>query len=234
MKLKQIRNTTLLVIYAGKKFLIDPTFELPVPVEELLDVDAVIITHMHSNYYHPCSLDLFPHHIKLFVQNEVEVETLERMGFTDVNLLKEHGTLFDGIWVIKTPATPSHELHSPDYSLEHETCGVILNHLHEKSLYIMGNTLISDPIDEILTDVSPDVIVANYGPIKHIDNRYLVMNKEKLLHILKSTIESRLLASYIKPSIKNLASEIALRDYSVESGYSDRLTMLTDGLTLDI
>lgn len=73
MKLTQIRNATLLLEYAGKKFLIDPMLaekeawpgfagnarthlrnpmvDLPVPLDELLAVDAVIITHTHADHW---------------------------------------------------------------------------------------------------------------------------------------------------------------------------------------
>ena len=69
MKIRQIRNATLIVNCAGTRFLIDPMLsekgaippfpgayddttanplvDLPVAVEEILNVDAVILTHLH-------------------------------------------------------------------------------------------------------------------------------------------------------------------------------------------
>ena len=68
MKFKQIRNATLNIEYGRKKFLIDPwlaekgaipgfsgtindhvrnpTADLPVPISEIVNVDAVILTHV--------------------------------------------------------------------------------------------------------------------------------------------------------------------------------------------
>jgi L-ascorbate metabolism protein UlaG (beta-lactamase superfamily) len=73
MKITQVRNATLVVDYAGRKFLIDPmlgakgTFpgfagtlnshlsnplvDLPAPIGEIVDVDAVIVTHTHLDHW---------------------------------------------------------------------------------------------------------------------------------------------------------------------------------------
>ncbi|WP_052675952.1 MBL fold metallo-hydrolase [Paenibacillus sp. IHBB 10380] len=68
MKIRQIRNATMVLNYGNMTFLIDPflgakgvyppfpntsnqvnnpTAELPIPVEEIVQTDAVIVTHLH-------------------------------------------------------------------------------------------------------------------------------------------------------------------------------------------
>ncbi len=73
MKITQVRNATLLIHYAGIRFLIDPMLapkgaypgfegmanshlrnplvELPLPMVTLLEVDAVIVTHDHLDHW---------------------------------------------------------------------------------------------------------------------------------------------------------------------------------------
>ncbi|MFM1664487.1 MBL fold metallo-hydrolase [Aeromonas salmonicida] len=73
MQITQVRNATLLIDYAGTRFLIDPMLaskgtlpafagtanshlhnplvELPLPLAEILDVDAVIVTHDHLDHW---------------------------------------------------------------------------------------------------------------------------------------------------------------------------------------
>lgn len=72
MKITQIRNATQIIQYAGKTFLIDPllapkgsypgfagtaraeirnpTVELPCDLTTLLNVDALIVTHLHEDH----------------------------------------------------------------------------------------------------------------------------------------------------------------------------------------
>ena len=73
MQFMQIKNATLKLNYAGKKILIDPWLadkgaipgfggtindhirnpmaELPMPISEIIDVDAVILTHDHPDHW---------------------------------------------------------------------------------------------------------------------------------------------------------------------------------------
>ena len=80
MNITHIRNATQLITYAGKRFLIDPmlapqgaypgfpgtahaerrnpTVELPVDVNTLLDADAVIVTHTHDDHWDRAAAEL--------------------------------------------------------------------------------------------------------------------------------------------------------------------------------
>lgn len=73
MLIHQIRNATLIITYKDKKFLIDPWLmpkdympgfemavnanvrqprvELPLSIEKIVDVDAVILTHFHPDHW---------------------------------------------------------------------------------------------------------------------------------------------------------------------------------------
>lgn len=87
MNIKQIRNATLIIEYASKKFLIDPVFadkgtyppfpnslrqdennplvDLPVTIKELIDVDAVIVTHTHLDHIDDVAKERLPKDIKI-------------------------------------------------------------------------------------------------------------------------------------------------------------------------
>lgn len=68
MEIQLIRNATLLIYFGGKKILVDPmlskkgslkpvpftlnrvkipTVPLPVPLNEMINVDAILVTHIH-------------------------------------------------------------------------------------------------------------------------------------------------------------------------------------------
>jgi L-ascorbate metabolism protein UlaG (beta-lactamase superfamily) len=93
MKITQIRNATIVVEYANKKYLIDPmlaekgtyppfpgtirqdqnnpSVSLPTSVDDIIsEVDAVIVTHLHLDHFDEAAQRLLPKDIKMFVQNE--------------------------------------------------------------------------------------------------------------------------------------------------------------------
>lgn len=43
---------------------------LPVPVEDLVKVDAVIVTHLHSDHFDDAAMEALPRSLPIFAQNE--------------------------------------------------------------------------------------------------------------------------------------------------------------------
>src|SRR5690606_42123534 len=99
MNLHHIRNATLVVEYAGKTFLVDPFLAekgayppfpnsarqdqknplvgLPVSIEEIIDADAVIVTHLHLDHWDDTAKEALPKEIKLFTQNEEDEKQVQ-------------------------------------------------------------------------------------------------------------------------------------------------------------
>ena len=123
MKIHQIRNATLVITYNNIRFLIDPWFmpkesmpgfdsavhpevrqprcELPISVEEIIQVDAVILTHWHPDHIDEVALGALRKDIPFFVQNGTDDQIITQHGFTDVRILAETGTDFLGIRLFK-------------------------------------------------------------------------------------------------------------------------------------
>ena len=125
MNFQQIRNATAIITYAGSRFLIDPLFapkdyfdpipecftpdkrwplvELPMPEDEITrNLNAVIVTHSHIDHIDEFAAKTLPKALKIFVQDEYDKNFMRKFGFTDVEILKETGTVFNGITLYKT------------------------------------------------------------------------------------------------------------------------------------
>lgn len=159
MKIEQIRNATLIVAYANKRFLIDPFLaekgayppfpnsvrqdqnnplvELPKSIEEIIDVDAVIVTHLHLDHWDDTAKEELPKTIKLFVQNDEDGQILKAAGFTNIEVLTEQ-TTWEDIQLIKTEGE-----HGRGEILKFvgSVCGIVFKHESEKTLYIAGDTV---------------------------------------------------------------------------------------------
>ena len=112
MKIHQIRNATIIVTYNNKRFLIDPWLmpkdymagfdvglnsdvrqprcELPISVDKIVDVDAVILTHYHPDHWDEFAACAINKNIPFFVQSEIDKSIIENLGFRDVRVISEN------------------------------------------------------------------------------------------------------------------------------------------------
>src|SRR5687768_1583794 len=111
MEFRQLRNATIMIGYAGKRFLVDPMLaekggfpgfegtinshipnplvDLPAPMDEILDVDAVIVTHTHPDHWDEAAINLVPKDMLIFAQNEKDAAEIRGQGFRNVRALEE-------------------------------------------------------------------------------------------------------------------------------------------------
>lgn len=259
MKLKQIRNATMIITYAGKKFLIDPflaekgtypsfpmthnqhlsnpTVDLPVSMEEILDVDAVIVTHIHLDHFDPTAIEVIPKDMKMFAQSEDEANQMKEAGFTNIEILKEDGILFGEIKLIKTPAQHYSDESIVDIyrelNLTEKASGVIFNHSEEKSLYMMGDTVWYEELKTVLEKYTPDVIGINAGNAQFVGGKYILMSKEEFYEVSKAAPNAKLLATHMEAVNHAMLSRKELRAYAEEKGFSNRLSIPADGETCE-
>ena len=171
MKLTQIRNATLLLEYAGKKFLIDPMLaekeawpgfagnarphlrnpmvDLPVPLDELLAVDAVIITHTHADHWDEAAQQQVPKNMMIYSQNESDAALLRSQGFENVRMLQDENRFIDGLILYKTDGQHGSNALYADKAMGEilgDACGLVFTHPAEKNAvccwrYGVGQTL---------------------------------------------------------------------------------------------
>ena len=167
MKFQEIRSATAIVTFGGVRFLVDPWLgakesippipgspnpdlrcpvsDLPLPLDEILDVDAVIATHLHFDHFDETAMERIPKSMVVFVQDEIDEETLRAKGFQDVRILKYAGVEFQGVQLTKTDCLHGQPgnigLLYEKMNLRSSACGVVMRHpAEEKTLYLVGDT----------------------------------------------------------------------------------------------
>lgn len=251
MKIQQVRNATLVIEYAGRKFLVDPILaekgaqpgfegtanshlrnplvELPMPIEELLQVDAVIITHTHEDHWDEAAKRMIPKNLPVFVQNEADAEAIRTDGFTDIRVLTESSE-FDGIAMIKTPGQ-----HGSDAALAvigelmGQVCGVIFRHPDEKTLYLAGDTVWNHYVEETLAKYAPDVVIVNCGDAQVIGIGSIIMGTQDVYEVVKAVPEATIIASHMEAINHCVLSRNDLRQFADERGIADRVLVPEDG-----
>lgn len=253
MKIEQIRNATLRIQYAGKHFLVDPFLgdkgsyppfpnsarqdqnnpleELPIPKEQLIEgIDALIITHLHMDHYDEAAKEILPKHLPVFSQNEEDAHVLRNDGFTNVTVLSKE-TSFEGIRLIKTKGEHGR---GEILKMAGLVCGVVFKHVDEKTLYIAGDTVWYEGVQQAIDAHQPEVIVLNAGDNQFTEGGSLVMGKEDVQQTHKAAPQATLIASHMEAVNHWALSREDLKQFADEQGFSKQLHVPEDGEAFEL
>ncbi|MCW1876409.1 MBL fold metallo-hydrolase [Erwinia sp. INIA-01] len=253
MKLTQIRNATLKLDYAGKTFLIDPMLadkgalpgfpgtarshlrnplvELPLPVADIINADAVIVTHTHEDHWDEAARRLIASTIPLFSQNQQDAEQIRAQGFSAVTVLDDRTEIGD-ITVWKTDGQHGS---NAAYALPPlakrlgKACGLVFQHPEEPTLYIAGDTVWVPAVEQALAAFKPDVVVLNAGSAQIDCFGAIIMGEEDALRVHRLLPESHIIASHMEAINHCLLGRQQLRDYAQRNGFAHRLWVAEDG-----
>ncbi|MFK0206369.1 MBL fold metallo-hydrolase [Agrobacterium sp. NPDC090283] len=259
MQITQIRNATLRLDFGGVRFLIDPVLaekgaypgfagkidpaqfdptdvprhpmaELVVPMAQILDVDAAIVTHTHDDHWDEAAIRLVPKHLPLFVQNESDAQAIRGQGFEDVRILTTE-TTFNGVSLIKTPGQ-----HGSDEAakLMGDVMGVVFRHPEEKTLYIAGDTIWNDFVAQNLKNYTPDAIVVNAGFAHWFGVGPIIMGTEDVRKVCEAAPKATVIASHMEAVNHAELTRAALREDSDAHGYTTNLLIPADGETIKL
>jgi L-ascorbate metabolism protein UlaG (beta-lactamase superfamily) len=252
MKIRQVRNATLRVDYAATRFLIDPYLankdaypgfegtanshirnprvELETPLNEILTVDAVIVTHTHHDHWDDAAIGQVPKHLPLFAQHDADAELIRSQGFTDVRILSTD-TIFNGVSLVKTPGRHgTEEAYAVASQIIGEVCGIVFRHADEKTLYVAGDTIWNDYVRSSLTQHKPDVVVLNAGDAQVPGLGSVIMGKEDVKKVHDAIPPAvTLIASHMEAINHCVLTRAELRDFADTNGISHRLLIPEDG-----
>jgi len=261
IKITQVRNATLIVNYAGVKFLIDPYlaekeaypgFEgtlnsqlrnprvaLKTPLSTILDVDAVIVTHTHNgnpqgDHWDEAAVKLVPKHLPLFAQHEADAARIRAQGFTDVRVLTPQSS-FKGVSLSWTPGRHgTEEATAVAGEGLGDVCGIAFRHADEETLYLTGDTRWNSYVRKTLKTYKPDVIVMNAGFAIATNLDGIIMGVEDVNEVAEAMPDATLIASHLEAVNHCTVTRADLRKYSQLMGFDSRLLIPEDGETVSV
>lgn len=250
MKFHQIRNATVKITFAGATFLIDPylgaqhayegyagtlnshlrspTVGLKTSMEEILDADAVIVTHAHPDHWDQAASALVPRHIPLYAQHEQDAALFRSQGFTDVRLLDGKAD-FEGVELFQTGG-----VHGPDSLIQvagelmGEVSGVVFKHPSEKTLYLAGDTVWHEKVADALRTHTPDVVVLNAGDAQVPGFGSIIMNAEHVKAVYEAAPQAILIASHMEAINQCALTRAELRAFLQANTMTDRVLVPED------
>lgn len=248
MKVTQVRNATLIVEYAGRKFLVDPflaekgtyppfpnslrqdqnnpLFSLPISLDIMLNgVDAVIVTHLHLDHFDDTAKEVLPKDIKMYVQNAEDAKEVRGAGFENIEVLGED-TLFGDIELIKTKGEHGR---GGILKMAGLVCGVIFKHPTEKTLYVAGDTVWYDAVQEVIETHKPEIIVVNGGDNQFLQGGSLVMGKDDIYEVYKVAPNAKIISVHMEAVNHWTLSREELKRFVHEKGISSNVLVPDDG-----
>jgi L-ascorbate metabolism protein UlaG (beta-lactamase superfamily) len=259
VQLQQIRNATVKITYAGTTFLIDPMLskkgtypgfegtyrstlrnplvDLPMSEKDVIaGVDAVIVTHTHLDHWDDAAQKLLPKDIPLFVQNQADATMIGGQGFTNVRILSDKAE-FGGVTLTKTGG--QHGTDEMYASAEVATflgdaMGVVFEAPGHKTLYLVGDTVWRDEVDQALAQYDPQVIVINAGYAVLSDYEgAIIMGKEDVLRAAQAAPDATIVATHMDAINHMFQSRKELREFVQAKNIKDRVEIPEDGATVE-
>ncbi|MBD8836935.1 MULTISPECIES: MBL fold metallo-hydrolase [Paenibacillus] len=259
MYITQIRNATLKIKYGKKIFLVDPMLskkgeippfapphapmpmsgnlesnpitELPMSVNEILEgVDALIVTHLHPDHWDPAASEQIDKQIPLFSQNEDDATTLREQGFKNVYVIGDK-THFEGISLTHTNG--KHASVDEMLAISGPACGVVFKHESEKTVYLLGDTVWYDEVENNLQKYQPDVVIINAGNNQFEIGGPLIMGAEGVLKVHQTLPEAELFATHMEAVNHAYLTRKELKDFAKEHGFGAKLSVPEDGEKLE-
>lgn len=248
--IQQIRNATVIINYAGKRILVDPMLsdkesfpgfegtanshlrnplvELPLSIDEIVDVDAVILTHVHPDHWDEKASNGISKDRLIFSQNEKEKSFLESNGFTNVQVL-DGETTWEGITMIKTSGLHGTPEVVEAVDLLDEVCGIVFKHPDEKTFYLAGDTVWNKDVQEVIDTHNPDTILLNAGGAVIEGLPPIIMDEKDVEAVVDYTKDAQIITTHHEAVNHCLTTRESLHTYLKERGKEDRVQSPQDG-----
>ena len=238
MKLHQIRNATIILEYNGIRFLIDPMFapkeayppitlkpwpyhDLPMSAKDIIkNIDAVILTHLHTDHFDKYAQDLLPKSIQIFVQDKYDKNALEKENFNNIEILKYDGTNIHGMEIYKTECCHGvRTLAEPVFlgnGMRWEAMGIVFKSKSEPTLYIAGDTIWYEGVKDAIDTYNPKYILVNAACAQTPQSGPINMGIDDIKELHKYYPEGKLIASHMDNVGHATLCRVDLRDSEIK------------------
>lgn len=215
MKIQLIRHATLWLEYGGVTFLVDPMMSeqganppiintsndlrnplvpLPGPVQQWLEPDAVMVTHLHQDHWDKAAAELLTHELPVFCQ-QGDGGNITAQGFTQVSeIMDDEAASYHGVTLTRTGGR-----HGTGEIGERmgKVSGFIFRAEGEPVLYLAGDTIWCAEVREVLEIHQPDVIVVNAGGASFLSGGLITMNEQDIVELCRAVPEAAVIAVHM-------------------------------------
>jgi L-ascorbate metabolism protein UlaG (beta-lactamase superfamily) len=247
MHIQLIRNATLRLTYNGARILIDPYFapkhslpsyadksknpmvDLPITPEMIMEgIDLILVSHLHTDHFDSVAKEMLPKDVPLFCQPGNET-VIQEAGFQDVRVI-ENSVVWRGITITRTDGQHGE---GETAQLMGKVSGFVFEAEGEPTLYWTGDTIWYAPVEQVVRERQPDVIVTHSCGATWKGSTPIVMDAIQTAAVCKAAPQSVIVATHMQALDHATVSRADLRQYATGQGIADhQLLIPADGDTL--
>ncbi|RIX51507.1 MBL fold metallo-hydrolase [Paenibacillus nanensis] len=246
MKIQLIRHATLLIEIGGRRLLIDPMFspkgsfdptpsmlpqlrnptvDLPMTLEQLPPIDAVIVTHRHPDHFDQAAAEWLPKDITLLCQSE-DADAFRKEGFAAVMPLElqSAAALLD----LRITRTGGRHGRGAIGQKMGTVSGFVLESQQE-TLYIAGDTVWCEEVGAALDAFRPNAAVLFAGEARFPAGGPITMGINDMMAVLERAPETKVVVAHLEAWNHCGLTRAALREDMRIEGMADRVAVPEDG-----
>jgi L-ascorbate metabolism protein UlaG (beta-lactamase superfamily) len=248
-----VRHATFLLEMGGMRMLVDPMLgaagtapavpntpnakpnplvDLPFGEEGLADLiestDAVLVTHTHNDHWDGRAQELLPKDGLVLCQPEDEAR-ISGAGFTNVSAV-DPGLAWRGLRLLRTGGR--HGTGEIGRQMA-PVSGFVIRAEGSPSLYVAGDTIWCDEVEEALRDHRPDVIVVNAGAARFLEGDPITMTAGDVARVRQAAPEARVIAVHMEAINHCLLTRPELAEELAERGLDGQVEIPADGRTIE-
>jgi L-ascorbate metabolism protein UlaG (beta-lactamase superfamily) len=235
VRLRLIRNATVLLRTGGRTFLVDPMLdpagarppventpnprrnplvELPEPAEVVVQgIDAIVVTHLHQDHLDRTAIERLPKDVPLFCAPG-DTDRLRALGFRDLRPVDD-AVEWDEVRIALTAGVHGELGPTPGFVID--------------SLYVAGDTIWCDEVRAALDEHRPDVVVVNAGAARFLDGDPIVMTADDVVAVARHAPDARVVAVHMEAINHCLLTRADLHQRVHDEGLTNQVTVPEDG-----
>ena len=210
----------------------NPLVELPLGDEEVADLiehtDAVLVTHTHADHWDGRAQELMPEETPILCQPEDEA-VFSEAGFVGVSPVVSE-LEWNSLRFIRTGGR--HGTGEIGAQMA-PVSGFVIRTEGSPGLYVAGDTIWCEEVEEALNTHQPDVVVVNAGAAQFLEGDPITMTAEDVARVCRAAPEARVIAVHMEAINHCLLTRPGLADELEEQGLAGRVEIPADGDTLE-
>ena len=213
-----------------------PLIPLKLTTEEIMDVDVVIVTHLHFDHFDKLAADeIKARNLTIISQDEIDAKLItERFGITNIiPMPKDNKLEYKGVTIFKIDCDhgdPKIWKNSPD---RRDAMGFVLSSpLESKKLYLAGDTVYCQFVKDAIEKFKPEVIIINCCEAT-LPQGPLIMGIDGIRQIHKDTPDSKLVIIHIDAVCHMVYTRADIIKFAADEKLEEFVLVPDDGETLE-